>query len=180
MNAVDLFYADSYENGRISYSRVKTSGRRKDHAYISIKVEREVLPLLEKYRDKTGKWIFCFYHMYNDHDGFTAALNTGLKSIAKKLGIDPELTFYYARYTWANIARNICRIPKDDVAMAINHADNEHKTTDIYLDKNWKIIDDANLQVLALLRPRMNAEEALDRYLEEHPNALDNEFDTIE
>jgi hypothetical protein len=153
MNAIDLYNAVDYEDGRISYSRAKTSSRRKDKAFISIKVEPEAIPIIEKYRDVTGKRVFCFYQLYSHHDGFTEALNSGLKTIGKKLELDLPLTFYFARYTWANIARNNCRISKDDVGMAINHADNTHKTTDIYLVKDWKIIDDANRRVLNKLLP---------------------------
>ncbi|MCC8427308.1 phage integrase SAM-like domain-containing protein [Mucilaginibacter sp. UR6-11] len=154
MNAVDLYNVDEYDNGRITYSRAKTKSRRKDNALISIKVEPEAIPLIEKYRDPTGKRVFCFYQMYTHFDGLTAAINTGLKTVAKHLNLGPDLTFYYARYSWANIARNHCRVSKDDVAMAINHADAVHKTTDIYLQKDWRHIDEANRKVLNVFKPR--------------------------
>jgi hypothetical protein len=153
INAVDMYNATKYEDGRINYSRAKTSSRRRDKAFISIKVEPEAACLVEKYKDKTGIRVFCFYHMYSHPDGFTEALNSGLKTIGKKLKLALPLTYYFARYTWINIARNDCRISKDDVGMAINHADNNHKTTDIYLVKDWKIIDDANRRVINKLLP---------------------------
>lgn len=125
MNAVDLFNATEYKNGRINYSRAKTKSRRQDKAFISVKVPKVAMPLVEKYLDPSGERVFRFYKMYSDHDGFTKALNGGLKSVAQHLNFNVDLTFYYARYSWANIARNICRISKDDVAMAINHSDSD-------------------------------------------------------
>jgi hypothetical protein len=49
MNAVDLYKADKIEKGRINYNRSKTEGRRKNKAFISIKVPTESSPLIEKY-----------------------------------------------------------------------------------------------------------------------------------
>jgi hypothetical protein len=152
MNAVDLYNVDSYENGRIRYNRAKTSSRRTDNAYISIKVEPEAKPLVEKYRDPDGDRVFCFYKMYNDHDGLTKALNAGLAAICIYLKLARPITFIWLRYSWANIARNDCRVPVDDVGEALNHSDNEHKVTDIYLSKDWSIIDNANRLVLDYLK----------------------------
>jgi hypothetical protein len=62
------------------------------------------------------------------------------------------LTFYAARHTFGNLARNTCRKSKDDVALALNHVDQSHKVTDIYLEKDWKIVDEVQEAVLNLLR----------------------------
>jgi integrase len=172
MNAVDLYNATEYEKGRINYSRAKTSSRRKDNAFISVKVPKEAIPLIEKYRDDSGTRVFSFYKMYNDHDGFTKGLNSGLKTIVEHLGLSDDITFYYARYSWANIARNVCRISKDDVAMAINHSDSDHRTTDIYLAKDWKIIDDANRKVLDTIKDKKLSD--YDLVHEAFPDILEN------
>ena len=37
---------------------------------MSIKIEPEIMPLFEKYRDKTGKRVFCFYQMYDTAEIF--------------------------------------------------------------------------------------------------------------
>jgi hypothetical protein len=135
VNTVDLFQVDPYKDGRISYDRAKTASRRTDNAFIPIKVEPEALSLVEKYRDPAGERVFCFYKMYRDHDGLTKALNTGLKHIAAYLKWIEGVTFIWMRYSWANIARNDCRIPVDDVAQGMNHSGNGHKVTDIYWSK---------------------------------------------
>ena len=51
MNAVDIYHTTpkNVRNGRIEYNRAKTKGRRKDRAFISIKIVDEAKPLIEKY-----------------------------------------------------------------------------------------------------------------------------------
>jgi hypothetical protein len=75
----------------------------------------------------------------------------GMVHLRKITGI-PELTLYWARHTFATIARNSCRMSKDDVALALNHVDSEHSTTDIYIEKYWSIVDDVQIHVVSLLR----------------------------
>ena len=43
INSVDLYYATG-NNGRVDYERRKTRGRRADNAFISIKIETELVP----------------------------------------------------------------------------------------------------------------------------------------
>jgi hypothetical protein len=74
-----------------------------------------------------------------------------MKELHKITGIK-EFTCYWARHSFGNIARNKCRKSKDDVALALNHVDHGRKTTDIYLEKDWSIIDEVQDAVLKLLR----------------------------
>lgn len=46
----------------------------------------------------------------------------------------------------------ICRLSKDDITFALNHIDNGHRTTDIYIAKGWKIINELQLKVVCILR----------------------------
>lgn len=148
MNFADLYEVVRYENGRLSYERMKTKGRRQDRAFISIKVEPEAAEIIEKYRDKTGQRVFDFYHRYTDSHIFSSNVNIGLKKVAKICDIDEELSTYYARHTWATIARNKCRISKDDVDLALNHVDQGVKMADVYIEKDWSLIDIANKAVI--------------------------------
>lgn len=152
MNSVDLYNIKEIKDGRINYMRAKTSSRRKDKAFISVKVEPEAQFLIDKYRDPTGKRLLRFHLDYTNHTGFRKTLNAGLKTIGKHLKLSHNPTFYEQRYSWPNIARNKCGISKDDVAMAMNHSSNEHKVTDIYLKKDWSLMDRANRKVLDYLR----------------------------
>ena len=151
MNAVDLYNATDYENGRITYQRTKTRYRRADGAEISIKIEPEAQALFEKYKDPTGKRVFKFYKLYSSMNGFSVALNKGLKKIGNLLGID-DLEFYAARHTWATIATNDAEVDKYTVHTALNHVDENMRVTDIYIRKSWDNIDRANRKVQDLMK----------------------------
>ncbi|MBB1646427.1 tyrosine-type recombinase/integrase [Sphingobacterium spiritivorum] len=146
MNAVDLYQITKRDirNGRVDYNRSKTEGKRKDNAFISIKIVDEAKPLLEKYLGKLRE-------RYSSANCLNWALSKGMEQLRKLTGI-PELTLYWARHTFANTARNDCRMSKDDVALALNHVDEGNRTTDIYIAKDWKIVDDVQRKVIAQLR----------------------------
>ncbi len=146
MNAVDLYQLTERDirNSRVDYNRSKTEGKRKDNAFISIKIVDEAKPLLEKYISKLSL-------RYSTCDGLNWALCKGMEQLRKLTGI-PELTLYWARHTFANTARNDCRMSKDDVALALNHVDEGNRTTDIYIAKDWKIVDDVQRKVIAQLK----------------------------
>lgn len=150
MNAVDLYHCTDYTDGRITYQRTKTKNRRADKAEISIKVEPEVMPLLEKYKDPTGERVFNFYSKYSTPGAFNMALNYGLKKIGPLVDED-DLEFYAARHSWATIAVNDAKVDKYTVHTALNHVDEGMRVTDIYIRKSWEVIDVANRKVLDLL-----------------------------
>lgn len=147
MNTADLYNCDCIADGRITYQRTKTKTRRQDKAEISVKIEPEVMPLIEKYLDKTGHRVFRFYRMYSTKEGLNTAVNKGLKRIGEILGIE-DLEFYAARHSWATIARNDLRINKYVVHEALNHVDDAMKVTDMYLEKDYSQNDDANRRVI--------------------------------
>jgi integrase len=144
-NAVDFYNLrkKDIKHGRLEYNRAKTKGRRRDNAFISIKLIKEAKPLLEKYIELLPK-------RYKTYSGLDTALSEGMKELRKITGID-EITFYWARHTFANTARNACRMSKDDVALALNHIDEGHRTTDIYISKDWKIVDEVQEKVVGML-----------------------------
>ena len=160
MNAVDLYSCDLYKNNRITYQRTKTKNRRDDKAEISIKIEPEIKSLFDKYRDPKGKRVFCFYHWYSSPNTFTTAINKGLKKIGKKIGVD-DLEFYAARHSWATIARNKAGVDKYTVHTSLNHVDEKMKVTDLYIDKDWSIIDQANRKVLDFIKLNIKTTEEL-------------------
>ena len=141
------FYQASEENiraSRFEYNRSKTESRRQDKAFISILIPEEAIPLLSKYLGKLST-------RYAAYDYLDYALYKGMKGLRELTGI-PALTLYWARHTFGNLARNECRMSVDDVGAALNHIDNGHTTTDIYIQKDWKIVDDVQYEVIGLLR----------------------------
>lgn len=150
MNSIDILDArkSEYKNSRLTYQREKTKTRRADRAEISIEVVPELHPYFEKYMDKTkSEYLFSFYRSYSTANTFNQAINKGLKSIGKLIGVD-GLEFYAARHTWASLASNECEIEKYTVHRALNHVVEEMKITDRYIKKDWRTIDKANQKVI--------------------------------
>lgn len=64
INSADLYNATEIQGNTIIYNRTKTKDRRLDGAKMMVDIPRIVLPIIEKYRDKTGKRLFNFYQYY--------------------------------------------------------------------------------------------------------------------
>ncbi|MET3606888.1 integrase [Mucilaginibacter rubeus] len=88
---------------------------------------------------------------YGAYDYLDYALYKGMKGLRAITGMN-ELTLYWARHTFGTLARNECRMSVDDIAEALNHVDNGHFNTDIYLAKDWGIVDDVQSQVIQLIK----------------------------
>jgi len=71
-----------------------------------------------------------------------------ITGIFPSLGIRKKVTTKWARHTWATIARNECRINKDDVALCLGHEDSDNKVTDMYIKYDYSIIDESNRKVI--------------------------------
>ena len=146
MNAVDLRLLsepDDELKERINYNRSKTKSRRKDRAFISINIPDIAIEVYLKYAGKLQV-------RYSTHVTLDQALSKGMRAISQILCI-PELEFYDARHAFGDWARNICRFSMDDVALALNHKDQSKSVTDIYVSKNWNIIDEVQMEVIKLL-----------------------------
>ena len=146
INSADLYNATEMEGYTIVYNRTKTKDRRLDKAQMKVDIPRLILPLVEKYKDKTGKRLFNFYQYYADEKDFNKAINYGLKEICTILEID-DLEYYAARHSWATIALNKVGIDKYIVHAALNHIDDAMKVTDIYIERDFVNENKANTKV---------------------------------
>ena len=147
INSADLYNATEMEGNTIVYNRTKTKDRRLDKAQMKVDIPRLILPLVEKYKDKTGKRLFNFYQYYADEKDFNKAINYGLKEIGTILEID-DLEYYAARHSWATIALNKVGIDKYIVHAALNHIDDAMKVTDIYIERDFVNENKANAKVV--------------------------------
>ena len=147
MNSADLYYATDLQSNTITYNRTKTKARRLDEAKMKVDVPDIIMPILEKYKDKSGKRIFNFYRYYADEKAFNKAINYGLKEIGSLLGID-DLEYYAARHSWATIALNKVGIDKYTIHAALNHVDDAMKVTDIYIERDFVNENWANSKVV--------------------------------
>lgn len=151
INAVDLLGAKRTAicNGRLKYRRSKTSG------LFSVKLEPEAMELIEKYSGE--EHLIKAMESYNKYDDYLRRINKGLQSIGpmrregrggKKIRtpLFPKLTTYWARHTWATIAADL-DIPDATISLALGHA-GENRTTDIYIRRNLKKVDEANRKVI--------------------------------
>lgn len=147
INSADLYNATKMDGNTITYYRTKTKDRRLDNAKMIVEIPHIIQPIINKYRDKTGKRLFNFYQYYCDEKGFNKAINYGLKEIGSILGID-DLEYYAARHSWATIALNKVGIDKYIVHAALNHIDDSMKVTDIYIERDFVNENKANAKVV--------------------------------
>lgn len=147
INSADLYNATKMDGNTITYYRTKTKDRRLDNAKMMVEIPHIIQPIINKYRDKTGKRLFNFYQYYCDEKGFNKAINYGLKEIGSILGID-DLEYYAARHSWATIALNKVGIDKYIVHAALNHIDDSMKVTDIYIERDFVNENKANTKVV--------------------------------
>lgn len=136
INCVDLCRVRKIKNGRIEYIRSKT------HRSYTIKVEKEAKEIIERY--KGTELLLGFCEKYTDYRHFYNNLAKGLNAIKDQLGLD-ELTTYWARHSWATIARRI-GIAKDIISLGLGHGNNT--VTDIYIEEDTEPVDIANRKVL--------------------------------
>lgn len=132
INSADLYNATKMRGNTIIYNRTKTKARRLDGAKMMVDIPKIVQPLIDKYKDSTGKRLFNFYQYYGDEKTFNKAINSGLKEIGSILEVD-DLEYYAARHSWATIALNKVGIDKYIVHAALNHIDDSMKVTDIFI-----------------------------------------------
>lgn len=149
IEAKDLFYLSKpNKKGRVLYDRFKTGKE------FSIKLEPEALAIIKKYPSKT--YLINVQERYSDHLTFIGFINEQLhgKKSRKVMGIFPKLeieknvTTKWARHTWATIARNDCRVDKDNVALCLGHSDTNNNVTDMYIKYDYSIIDESNRKVI--------------------------------
>ena len=154
MNSADLYNATEMKDNTIIYNRTKTKDRRLDKAQMKVDIPKLAQPLIEKYKDETGKRLFNFYQYYVDEKGFNKAINYGLKEIGTLLEID-DLEYYAARHSWATIALNKVGIDKYTVHAALNHVDETMRVTDIYIERDFANENRANAKVVKYVFGRM-------------------------
>ena len=147
INSADLYNATEMKGNTIVYNRTKTKARRLDGAKMMVDIPKIVQPLIDKYKDSTGKRLFNFYQYYGDEKTFNKAINSGLKEIGSILEVD-DLEYYAARHSWATIALNKVGIDKYIVHAALNHIDDSMKVTDIYIERDFVNENKANAKVV--------------------------------
>lgn len=132
INMADLLalHKDCIVNGRLQYKRAKTGKN------YSIKIEPEAQAIIDKYPGKT--------HLLNFSEKFGNWFRCGCNELLGKL--EPGLTWYWARYSWANYAVDL-DIPKDIISEALGHKHGSN-VTGIYIKYSTDKVDAANRKVI--------------------------------
>ena len=152
INTVDLYELrkGDYHNGKICYKRAKTKKARSDEAYIEMRVEPIIEPLIEKYLAAgDDPYLFNFHKRFSSSDSFCANVNTGIKQVCRSMGIRKEDYYcvYTFRHTWGTVAQNDCGASVSDVAFGMNHS-NGHAVTRGYLKIDFSPAWELNAKVI--------------------------------
>ena len=131
INLADLLALpkDAIVNGRLHYKRAKTGKN------YSVLVQSEAQAIIDKYPGKTH--LLCFAEK-------VSCFRMNCNDLLRKL--EPGLTWYWARYSWANYAIDL-DIPKDTVSEAMGHKHGS-TVTGVYIKYSLDKADKANRQVL--------------------------------
>lgn len=147
------------KDGFISYTRSKTGQR------ISIRWEKEMQDIVDKYQTQTADSTYLFPFLASDtnsqkgsiqdkrldelrlYHNAESRITYHLKKLGAKMGINGKLTLYVARHSWATTARDK-NISISIISEALGH--NSETTTQIYLHSiQSSEVDDANAEILA-------------------------------
>ncbi len=149
INPKDIFvYMVNPDIGNfLEYGRSKVKDHRKDGGITNVMV-------VEPARDIIRKYAGFLQDRYTNHLGFNQALSKGWKSLSDKLGF--KCTMYYARHSFSNIARQVCKFSKDDVSFALNHKYGLD-ITDVYIEPDWSVVHKVQAGVIKAVEEAASA-----------------------
>lgn len=129
-------------NGRIEYYRDKTGKR------IEIKVEPEMLEIINKYKGKEHLLRFFDGHATSEeyHKRFGNKMRMSIRCAASKAGIDESISAYWGRHTWSSLAIEI-GIDIAYVSAGLSHSHGE-PVTQVYIQYRQKKIDEDSRRVM--------------------------------
>ena len=145
-NMADLYFAKPVQEEWI-YNRQKTSSRRADRAEMRVAIPEQLKPYLERLKGKGGWWLNRLHEFASTKDFATARENRCLKKWCEDNEVE-VFTFYAARHTWASLARKE-GVDKSTIDDALGHK-GSFQVADIYAEKAWGLIREANRKVLEL------------------------------
>ena len=150
MAFVDMAYIrkDDVVGNILTYHRKKTGQQ------LTIRWERSMQEIADRYPSKSGYYLLPIIHTHNGKDRnqyrhVQTLINESLKTIGKMAKINSKLTMYVARHSWATIARQM-GVPLNVISHGMGHSN--EKTTEIYLKSvDMTIVDEANRNIMQQL-----------------------------
>lgn len=147
-NLADLYEAQNPNGEWWVYNRRKTRDRRPDKAEMRVRVPECLAPYIARLKGrKRGCWLGRLHEMAADGRHITQAVNNGLARWCEAEGVE-RFTMYALRKSWGTIARRI-GVDKSVVDEGLAHV-GDYRMTDIYAERPWEKINEANSKVLAL------------------------------
>ena len=146
-NMADLYYAKPVKEEWV-YNRQKTRTRRADHAEMRVTLPEQLQPYIERLKGRGGWWLNRLHAFASTKDFATARVNRCLRKWCEENGVE-VFTFYAARHTWASLCRNECKVDKSTIDDCLGHK-GSFQVADIYAERAWDLIQEANLKVLDL------------------------------
>ena len=152
MNVTDIYYCKKPNNNVLIFNRTKTKDQRADKAETHIKIHDCIIPLIQKYKDPEDELAFCYARRYpkQSFDSQKAKWMEELRRTIKESPMSPEvenLKYNAARHSYATISRSL-GIEKNLIRDGMSHQDKEAIITDIYIEKQWEPIWEANKKML--------------------------------
>lgn len=149
-NMADLYAARKFPGDVWRYNRQKTRGRRADKAEARVAVPEVIRGRIERLGGVSGiYWLPGLRALGSTKDLVTKKVNWNLKRWAEQQGL-PPFTMGAARHTWATLARQ-AGVEKATVDEGLVHV-GDFAVTDIYAERDWKRINDANALLLGKFR----------------------------
>lgn len=136
-------------NGLLTYRRSKTG------QFLKIRLEPCIVEIIKRYEKQCKNEANLLPITVLDGAQIRYATtirtyNDRLKIISKQLRINPPLTSYVARHTWASLARKK-GVNLSIISEGMGHA--SEKTTQIYLSSlDQKLLDEANKMVISYIK----------------------------
>ena len=152
MNLADLYEAKTPKDGVLEYNRKKTRDRRPDGAQMRVVIPECISPYIERLQSKrfNDVWLGKLRELCSRPQQITPIVNGGLAKWCEDEGIE-RFTFYAVRKAWATIARGKAGVEKALVDEGLAHV-GDYQMTDIYAERPWEKINEANMRVLELFK----------------------------
>ena len=146
-NLADLYYAKPVKEEWV-YNRKKTMTRRADRAEMRVSIPVQLQPYLERLKGTGGWWLNRLHEFASNKNFATARVNRCLRKWCEDNEVE-VFTFGAVRHTWATIGRKDCKIDKATIDDCLCHR-GSFQVTDIYAEKAWDLMQEANQKVLDL------------------------------
>ena len=149
INLADLYEIEPPAGDILIYYRKKTRDKRADKAEMRIEIPECIRPFIERLQSpRNGQcWLGRLHEVCSKSCRITPTVNYGLRKWCEERGVE-RFTFYALRKSWGTIARRI-GVEKSLVDEGLTHV-GDYRMTDIYAERPWDRINEANRKVLEL------------------------------